>query len=77
VLERSGGKLIGIEIKASASVGEADFKGLVQLAEFVGDRLEAGLVFYSGERVLPFRVTGRQFFAVPISLLLGEVVNAD
>jgi hypothetical protein len=70
VLERSGGKLIGIEIKASASVGEADFRGLAQLAAFVGDRLEAGLVFYSGERVLPFRVGGRQFFAVPISLLL-------
>ncbi len=69
VLERSGGKLIGIEIKASASVGEADFKGLVQLADFVGNRLEAGLVFYNGERVLPFRVAERQFFAVPISLL--------
>jgi hypothetical protein len=73
VLERSGGKLIGIEIKASASVGEADFRGLVQLAAFVGDRLEAGLVFYSGERVLPFRMEGRQFFAVPISLLLAPL----
>jgi predicted AAA+ superfamily ATPase len=71
VLERSGGKLIGIEVKASASVGEADFKGLAQLAEFVGDRLESGLVFYSGERVLPFRVAGRQFFAVPVNLLLA------
>lgn len=73
VLERSGGKLIGIEVKASASVGEADFKGLAQLAEFVGDRLESGLVFYSGERVLPFRVAERQFFALPVSLLLAPM----
>ncbi|EIJ36749.1 ATP-binding protein [Thiothrix nivea] len=73
VLERSGGKLIGIEVKASATVGEADFKGLVQLAEFVGDRLESGLVFYSGERLLPFRVAERQFFAVPVSLLLAPI----
>lgn len=72
VLERSGGKLIGIEVKASASVGEADFKGLAQLAEFVGDRLESGLVFYSGERVLPFWVAERQFFAMPVSLLLAS-----
>ncbi len=50
MLERSGGKQIGIEIKASASVGEADIKGL---AKFVGDRLESGLVFYSGEETHP------------------------
>ncbi len=71
VLERAGGKLIGIEVKASASVGEADFRGLVQFAEWVGDRLEAGLVFYTGARVLPFRVADKPFFAVPISLLMG------
>lgn len=74
-MERRSGKLIGIEVKASASVGEADFKGLAQLADFVGDRLESGLVFYSGERVLPFRVAGRQFFAVLISLLLATLTG--
>jgi len=71
VLERSGGKLIGIEVKASASVSEADFKGLAQLADFVGERLESGLVFYTGEYVLPFRVADRQFFAVPMAVLLA------
>lgn len=68
VLERSGGSLIGIEVKASASVNEGDFKGLVRLAEFVGERLETGVVFYGGSRVLPFRLRGRQFFAVPLSI---------
>ena len=70
VLERSGGGLIGIEVKASASVNEGDFKGLSKLFDFVGDRLETGIVFYGGTRVLPFLVKGRRFFAIPISRLM-------
>lgn len=70
VLERSGGGLIGIEVKALASVNEGDFKGLSRLADFVGERLEAGIVFYGGTRVLPFLVRGRRLYAVPISRLM-------
>lgn len=72
VLERGGGKLIGIEVKASASVGEPDFKGLRRFAEFVGNKLELGVVFYSGARVLPFKIAHRTFYAAPISLLLAQ-----
>lgn len=70
VLERSGGRLIGIEIKASATVNEGDFKGLARFAELVGERLETGLVFYGGSRVLPFLIGGKRCFAIPVSLLL-------
>ncbi|CAA6813769.1 MAG: ATPase component BioM of energizing module of biotin ECF transporter, partial [uncultured Thiotrichaceae bacterium] len=72
VLECDGGRLIGIEVKASASVSESDFRGLAKFADFVGDRLESGLVFYGGARVLSFLVAGRRFYAVPFSVLFGR-----
>lgn len=71
VLERDNGQLIGIEIKASASVGEDDFRGLAQFAEVVGKRLECGVVFYTGSRILPFKINNNQFFAIPIAILVS------
>lgn len=69
VLERADGRIVGVEVKASATVRREDFKGLAALAELAGDSLERGLVFYGGERVLPFRVGERQFQAVPMGFL--------
>lgn len=66
VLESAQGRLVGIETKASATVGPDDFKGLKHLAEIAGDNWERGLVFYSGETVVPF---GERLFAVPLSAL--------
>lgn len=65
--------MIGIDVKesASTSVNEGDFKGLSRLADFVGERLETGIVFYGETRVLPFLVKGRRFHAVPILRLLA------
>ena len=71
VLERGNGKIIGIEVKASASVNIQDFKGLVALAEFSGKVFEQGIVFYTGQEVLPFRRGELTFYALPMGLLLG------
>lgn len=71
VLENAGGGITGIEIKASASLNEQDFKPLVKLAEFAGNRLERGLMFYTGRDILPFEIGGRTFHALPIGLLFG------
>lgn len=69
VLERADGRIVGVEVKASATVRREDFKGLAALAELAGGCFERGLVFYGGERVLPFRVGERQFQAVPMGFL--------
>ncbi len=69
VLERANTNVIGIEIKASASVKSQDFKGLAKLAEFAGDRFERGVLFYSGVEVLPFKQGNITFYALPIGLL--------
>jgi predicted AAA+ superfamily ATPase len=72
VLERSNAKIIGIKVKASASVKIQDFKGLAKLAEFSGDDFEQGIVFYTGQEVLPFRYGEFTFYALPIGIFLGD-----
>lgn len=66
IIEYGNLSLIGIEIKASATVRVADFKGLRKIADSEGDRFKLGIVMYDGEQVLPF---GDKMFAVPISSL--------
>lgn len=66
VLEGSGQRLAGVEVKASATVTAADFKGLRKLKEAVSERFAAGVVLYDGEATVSF---GEGLFAVPISRL--------
>lgn len=66
VLEGDGQRLAGIEVKASATVTPADFKGLRKLKEAVAERFAAGVVLYDGESTVSF---GDRLFAVPIRSL--------
>ncbi len=69
VLETDSNELIGIEVKASSTVSERDFSGLSVFAKFAGPRFKRGLVFYAGERILPFKRGDHQFHAIPLSWL--------
>ena len=66
VLERRDGSVVGIEVKASATVSATDFKGLKRLAQAAGHDFTFGAVLYDGEDVIPF---GERFAAVPLSCL--------
>ena len=66
VIEDRRGRVVGIEVKASASVNTRDFAGLRRLSEACGDRFVLGLVLHDHEHVVPF---GERLFAVPISAL--------
>lgn len=68
VVEDGTGALVGIEVKASATVNSTDFKGLRKLANACGDDFKLGLVLYDGERAAPF---GDRLFAAPLSSLWG------
>ncbi len=70
VIEQSGGGIIAVEVKASATVTEKDFKGLKKMQSTVGRAWKAGIVFYDGDGVLPF---GGGLYAVPVSALWGDV----
>ncbi len=41
----------------------------VLLAEFTGTDFHRGVLFYTGDEVLPFRVEGHTFHALPVGLL--------
>ncbi|MGH2758390.1 MAG: ATP-binding protein [Actinomycetota bacterium] len=66
VLESRDGRLVGIEVKASATVRGDDFKGLRALETLAGDRFLRGVVLYTGTETAAF---GRKLWALPISAL--------
>ncbi|MHB0971536.1 MAG: ATP-binding protein [Thermoanaerobaculia bacterium] len=66
VIERAARAVAGVEIKASATVTVADFRGLRKLKEASGKRFTSGVVLYDGETTVPF---GDDLFAVPLSAL--------
>ncbi|WP_058503885.1 ATP-binding protein [Legionella nautarum] len=70
VLERDNNQIIGIEVKASATIKQHDFKGLIKLAEFNPAKFQYGIVFYSGKEVLPFSQNNIPLYALPIGLFL-------
>ncbi|MCW8307623.1 ATP-binding protein [Acidiphilium sp. PA] len=68
VLERDDGMIVGIEVKASATVKAGDFGGLRALAEACGDRFAFGVVLYDSTDFVPF---GDRLAAAPLSCLWG------
>lgn len=66
VIEDSRGHVVGIEVKAAATVSGADFSGLRKLAEACGKRFIIGLVLYDHDTIVPF---GERLYAAPISTL--------
>ena len=66
IVERPSGEILGIEVKASATVRPRDARGLKRVRERVGKRMVAGLVLYAGERTLSL---GEGLWALPLSAL--------
>ena len=66
VLEIAGRDISGVEVKASATVTDSDFRGLRKLKDASGARFTAGVVLYDGENLVCF---GENLFAVPIKAL--------
>jgi len=70
VMEGSGQRVAGIEVKAAATVTSNDFRGLRKLQESARVRFAGGVVLYDGETTVPF---GDGLFAVPIRSLWNGV----
>jgi predicted AAA+ superfamily ATPase len=66
VIEDRRGRIIGIEVKASATIKADDFRGLRQLQAAVGDRFVRGLVLHDHDRITPF---AERLQAAPLSIL--------
>jgi predicted AAA+ superfamily ATPase len=68
VIEDRRGRVVGVEVKASATATSDDFRGLRRLQEAAGEQFALGLVLYDHDRAVPF---GERFWAAPVSCLWG------
>ncbi len=66
VLENEEGDIVGIEVKAGATVVERDFHGLRALAALAGPRFRNGVVLHTGSTRESF---GQRLYAAPMSAL--------
>jgi len=66
VLERDDGAILGIEVKAGATVSPSDFTGLRKLAGACGDRFAFGVLLHDGDTITP---VGSKLAAAPLSCL--------
>ena len=73
VLEYPSGEIVGIEIKARATVTANDFKWLKALQELTEKRFLRGVVLYTGDKIIPF---GDNLLAIPVHLLWENLDNS-
>lgn len=72
VIENDAGDIVGIEVKAAATVTSSDFAGLRKLAGACNSRFRCGLVLHDGDEIHPF---GPNMYAAPIvSLWAGKAM---
>lgn len=68
VIENAKGQVVGVEVKAAATVKASDFHGLKKLAALAGSQFKMGVLLYDGHETLP---VGDGLWAAPISTLWG------
>ena len=68
VIENRRGEIVGIEVKASATLSSADFSGLRKLAAACDSNFVHGIVLYDSDQVVPF---GENLSALPLASLWG------
>lgn len=69
VIENAAGQLLGVEVKAAATVKEGDLRGLKKLASLAGRSLQMGVLLYDGTETMPL---GDKLWAAPLSSLWGR-----
>ncbi len=74
VIENAAGQLIGVEIKASATVQAGDLRGLKKLASVAGKQFKMGVLLYDGTETMPL---GDGLWAAPLSTLWGQEMNTN
>ena len=70
ILESSSGDIVAIEIKSGSNIKSEHFKGLLALARNMKNENFKAIVFYGGDKVLPYKVEEFQFWAIPLKVLI-------
>ena len=66
VLEDRRGRCVAIEVKAAATIGGGDTKGIEAFASAAGPRFHRGVLLYTGREAVPFAAN---LHALPVSAL--------
>jgi predicted AAA+ superfamily ATPase len=69
VIENAQGQLVGVEVKAAASVNERDLRGIRRFAEAASDKMRLGVILYDGVETFSL---GSDLLAAPLSTLWGR-----
>ena len=69
VIENAAGQLVGVEVKATATVKESDLRGLRKLSTLADDKFKMGVLLYDGDEAMPL---GDNIWAAPLSTLWGK-----
>jgi len=69
VIENAAGQLVGVEVKATATVQESALRGLKKLSGLAGDSFKMGILLYDGDEIMPL---GDRIWAAPLSTLWGN-----
>ena len=48
------GRLVGVQVKAAATIRQRDLSGLADLSQAVGNRFLRGIIVYTGRVTVPF-----------------------
>ena len=65
----SAGQMVGVEVKAAATVRESDLRGLRKLSNLAGNQFKRGILLYDGDEAMPL---GNNIWAAPLSSLWGK-----
>ena len=68
VIENAAGQLLGVEVKAAATVKEGDLRGLKKLAGLAARQFKMGVLLYDGAETMPLT---DGIWAAPLSTLWG------
>jgi predicted AAA+ superfamily ATPase len=69
VIENAAELLVGVEVKATATVKESDLRGLRKLSTLAGAKFKMGVLLYDGDETMPL---GDNIWAAPLSTLWGK-----
>jgi len=68
VIENAAGQLVGVEVKAAATVKESDLRGLKKMASLAVRQFKMGVLLYDGTDTMPL---AEGIWAAPLSTLWG------
>ena len=66
VIEHHDGRIVGVEVKASSTVGMEDFRHLTHLRDRAGAQFHHGILLHTGTDILSF---GDRLLAAPVDTL--------